>query len=823
MREAADRFSDHPPARLLASLAVDAPQRDLWPDVAPAIEEHESLRQRRTRQIIAGTLCAVALFALGSVIWLLGDVPFVGGSERNDLPNDVVVISGDPPPTRPPLPTATSAPTPTNVELIDAALGSDLLIQGTLLGESVTFAFDPREEQSLVEVRNLSYIPRGVSPDGRWTVLFHEEFEENLETDDPDDYTRIRTLSAALDGEDMSWEYELPGSVAGWGESAIVGDRLYIISATPEPATMTALDLTTGEVVATRALEIPRLGAELRAGWVPLPEGSWYIDVGLYVTPDADEPALYAFVTLSQFGADIRNKWTRWLYRIDLDDLRPHFLSTKSITAAGESGENDVANPDFPFWNARVLPDGAGLYALRQRAQQMEITVLEFESGDIESFSTAFATVSDFPTSRTYLHTVVSNDGRKLYILSSLSGEVAIVDLAARRVERTFPLDLADLRREPIMAWNLHLSHDGRTLYIVDGSFIGTRQVAGITRVWLVDLATWRIERRIDVPGTISSFHPDPDGRSLQVVTQIEGASNPERRRYELLTYDTESWRITATWDLSELVDQGASFRLLSASDTYRDTYGRAPVVDGIEPDDVHEYTTLPRARIVVEDGRAPVGVTRPVELEFLDPATGEPLTRADPRVRYDPDEPVTLVFERPGAKSLIFVAAELGPGHQRGTVRLKEAGLWDARIISGDEESGFTLVLPDVLLGTPTFEADDGRTYDLRFETSPEEPVPVGEVFFRARFVDAATGEPLPEAVMLVSGLPETMRLTLVGAGALNRNLEAAGHGVYEATIAVQTPAHWSASLNFAQPDAVDSGAIRIEMGTLEVIEATP
>ena len=97
LREAAGRFSGQPPARLLASLAVDAPQRDLWPELAPVIEERESIHKRRNRRLLAGALAFLLAFALGSIIWFLGDVPFVGGGETNDAPDDDIAIAGDPP------------------------------------------------------------------------------------------------------------------------------------------------------------------------------------------------------------------------------------------------------------------------------------------------------------------------------------------------------------------------------------------------------------------------------------------------------------------------------------------------------------------------------------------------------------------------------------------------------------------------------------------------------------------------------------------------------------------------------------------------------
>ncbi|MEZ4570205.1 MAG: hypothetical protein R2849_07740 [Thermomicrobiales bacterium] len=114
-----------------------------------------------------------------------------------------------------------------------------------------------------------------------------------------------------------------------------------------------------------------------------------------------------------------------------------------------------------------------------------------------------------------------------------------------------------------------------------------------------------------------------------------------------------------------------------------RDLGGLSPpdvaTISGYESDELKEVLEWSRERLTE------------VELQFLDPATGDVLTRSAPHVRYDPKQSVMLVFEQSGQKSLISVTADLPSGERRGTVRLKAEGLWDARIIVGDEGSGYT------------------------------------------------------------------------------------------------------------------------------------
>jgi hypothetical protein len=340
--------------------------------------------------------------------------------------------------------------------------------------------------------------------------------------------------------------------------------------------------------------------------------------------------------------------------------------------------------------------------------------------------------------------------------------------------------------------------------------------------VWVVDLTTWRVAHRFEVSGGISSIYLDPNGAEFHVISQVRNLAEPAHLRFLLMSFDAATWDMLDSIDLSELASQDAQFSFRSTTITYRDTYGRAPVVDGIEPSDVEEYTTLPRVEIIVSDEALPVGITLPVEVAFINPATNEPLTNADPRVRFDPGQFTTLVFEQPGAKSLVSVSAEIAPGQQQGTIRLKAPGVWDARIIVGDDESGFTLVLQDVFRGVPTLEGDDGRPYALRLETDPDEPIPAGEVSVRAVFVDAETGEPIPDGVMLLDGMPEEMDIALSANSAMTRDLDNAGHGVYESTITISEPGAWRARLIFRQPEASEPRSIQIEVGALHVVESS-
>ncbi len=839
--DAAQRLAGEPPQRLLAWLATGAPRGDLWPELAPAVEEHAAAERRRTRRTVIAVLAGFLVLALISAIWLLGGIPFGSGNEEPASfvrPEGLASATATTPaiPASPAVvnaaePTPTPARTPASVRVIGTELDSDLLIQASLLDETLRgadgyrwFSYTPQTE-SVVALDSAANQIQHISPDGRWVLLLEWRRDEGISNTDMNAPPQVPVLTVAHDGVLQDWEYVIPytGFPTSW-DAAIAGDRLYIIASAPEPATITALDLATGETVARKTIEVPRLGAELRAGWIPLPEGSWYVEVGFFVLPDAAATELYAYVTLAQQGPEIRDRWTRWLYRIDRDDLSPTFLNTGAVVASTES-EFDWAQPDFPIGRARVLPDNSGLYITHDDGRQMRVDFFDIESGEIQELTTAFSTGPNTDPATSRVSALTSNDGQRLYLYSSSSGEVAIVDLARRAIERTFALDLNGFRDSPIPVEDAQLSPDGRFLflteYIPDDWLRTPSSPPPATRpLWVVDLAGWRVVQRIEVPGDIRDVTVAPDSASVHTLSQVSNREDPQRWRFVISTFDTATFEQTGMVELAELTEQNANLTLISPAGEYRAIYGRAPTVDGVAPDDIDDFTTLPQARVRVLDEQLPVGITVPVELEFLDPATGEPLGSDAPFVRYDAEQQVTLAFERPGAKSVVSVGAELAPGEQRGTVKLKEAGWWNARIVVGEggEGGGFTLILRDVFRGTPTFEGTDGRPYVLRLESDPQEPVAEAEIMVRALFVDAATGDPLPEGVTLVDGLPDELRLALVGSGSLIRDLPAVGHGVYANTFSISAPGTWTTRLIFRQPESEDTLSTQLDMQPLTV-----
>ena len=834
---AADPLANDSPQRLLASLAVNAPRVDLWPEIAPVVDERQARRERQTRRILAATLVGVLALIGGSAIWLTGGVPFTASADSEPREEDVAIV-GDPTPTRPvPTPTA-PPPTPTPVQLESVLASVDrgfqiLARESVISGETYQeVVLDPMVRGDPQRVEPSRYAPLYPSPDGEWTVLVRY-LERELQPDGTPIGPATPILTAARNGIEQGWEYEVRyGSYFESWDSAVAGGQLYVITSTPGPATLDAIDLATGEVVASRTLEIPALGSELRTGFSPIPEGVWRIDSNLFVNL-AGTPEIYAFVAFSQFGEDIQNRWTRWLYRIDPDSLLPEFLSTKTIGAQALNGENSDVTPDFlagRFWNSQVLPDGSGLYALRDSGgHQQQVDILDFETGEIETVVTDFVPSQDSTNLEAIgrnLVTTLSNDGRKMYVISNRTFEVSIIDLVARRVEATFPLDRSFLGTEPKNVRLAQLSHDGRRLYLIEdvsGQWTRISQPDS-NPVWIVDLTTWQVTHRIDVPGAVEMLYLFPGGDRVDMLTRLHGLdAGSNSWRYALVTYNLTTLEQERRIDLNDLVETSEWFGLSSPIANYQQIYGKTPAVDGIEPRDLERYRTLPQVRIRLDDERIPAGVTVPVDVQFLDPRTGEPLTGSEPHVRYDPDEPVTLVFEKPGQKSLVTAVAEFANGQQRGSILLQMPGVWDARIIIGDEPAGYSLLIPNAVAAVPTFAGDDGRLYLLLLDTSPEEPIPSGRVFVQARFVDAATGEPLPEDVVLAEGVPDEMLIAFTGPGAFNRDLRVAGHGHYEATIEDVAAGIWSVRLIFRQPESGESRSTQIEMGTLSVLESSP
>jgi YVTN family beta-propeller protein len=82
--------------------------------------------------------------------------------------------------------------------------------------------------------------------------------------------------------------------------------------------------------------------------------------------------------------------------------------------------------------------------------------------------------------------TVISPDGRELYVSLGRSRSVAVIDVAERRFLRS----IEDVGARP---WGIAVSGDGRTLYTANGP-------SGDVSV--VDIASGRVERRIPVGGS---------------------------------------------------------------------------------------------------------------------------------------------------------------------------------------------------------------------------------------------------------------------------------------------------------------------------------
>ncbi|HLT21744.1 MAG TPA: hypothetical protein VKZ96_19975, partial [Thermomicrobiales bacterium] len=679
IREGAGGPAGESSQRLLSTLALDAPRLDLWPDIRPVVEEHAARRRARNRRIAAATLVLTLAGALAVTIWFAGGLSALGGSDAEPTaPSDAALIP-DSLPTRPPRPAATPTPTPTAVELIDAVLPGELQLVGYLFdeesrgtGEQVTFNFDPDAEQPFVEAPVSDVTILYTSPDGRWTVLQRSRQQAPPDAERPEDAPPLPVLSVARDGVELDWEFEVPfTSYHDSWDSAVLGDRLYVAYAPQRAPTIVVLELETGAVIESLSLDLPLI--------LPVPEpGEWSpsVQVRLFPFAGADVSQLHAVVATNRQDAAIREHVSRSIFRIHLDEPRAELLDFRDFEsgAAGEPVPEEFAYS--PFWEGRVLPDGSGLYQSwwGGNSPQTRVIFLDFTTGDVETVSTEFILPrAESERSSFGFTTTASNDGRRLIIISNDSGEVAIVDLIGRRIERTFPLDLGGVAGWQVQARSVHLSHDGRWMYLLDATaqwrYNPTPQPPETNPVWVVDLATWRLTHRIDVPGYVQSLHPDPDGDALRVLTQVANVREPQQWRFQLMTYATDDYALRESLPLSDLVEQNASFQLISASESYRQSYGHTPTVEGVAPGDVEEYTTLPRARVVTERELVPVGVTAPVELEFLDPASGEALIGPDPWVRFDPVRSRMLIFEQPGAKSLISVTADIAPGQLSGTV----------------------------------------------------------------------------------------------------------------------------------------------------------
>jgi len=355
---------------------------------------------------------------------------------------------------------------------------------------------------------------------------------------------------------------------------AVAGDRVYVASQpwqSSPPLSVVALDLASGRKAA-----------------------SWKVDLGGYKVNDTrivgapDGKHLYLLVTFApgSAGADLYTAY----YRLHLPDGKLE-LRRYPIRQAGSA--------TVSFFSGRWLtPDGAALYGLSYQpgtnGQALEVEFFDLSIG-------AALPVLDLPfreqTDLLPREQAVSPDGRRLYVLAPTLGQLAIVDLTKRRLERLVTLDVGAVkaaRSQPSVsgAWvavrglflqeaeakvsfpgEMQLSPDGCRLYAV-GAF-GAGSSAQAHGIWVIDTARWRVTADWLPDTPISAIMLGGGGRELYA-----------QQGYQMGDADSGTLRALDTFTGSEHFVLGGLSRttVYSLLEIYRTTYGRSPAVSGPSP-----------------------------------------------------------------------------------------------------------------------------------------------------------------------------------------------------------------------------------------------
>jgi hypothetical protein len=174
----------------------------------------------------------------------------------------------------------------------------------------------------------------------------------------------------------------------------------------------------------------------------------------------------------------------------------------------------------------------------------------------------------------------VAADGGRLYALAPTLGQLAIVDLAARRVERVVQLGGSPGAREggPVAgAWGalrdwlvpgagatgnftatIQVSPDGKRLYAVGA--VGRDATARLGGVWAIETESWRIAEHWQDEAAVEALLLVDGGRGLLV----QGAGR-------LRVLETTSGQFTA-----ELAESAGLTTVTSLGELYREQHGRA-------------------------------------------------------------------------------------------------------------------------------------------------------------------------------------------------------------------------------------------------------
>lgn len=472
-------------------------------------------------------------------------------------------------------------------------------------------------------------------------------------------------------------------------------------------------------------------------------------------------------------------------------------------------------------WSGIPVPGGAALYKLSPYEDQATTSVefLDLATGSVERLEVQLAIPRNVQFAPREWGT--SPDGARLYVLSPLSGELAIIDLLQRRVLQNVSLGipappsaagspLADLwtnvrglltvsaaTAKVPFSERLEVSPDGRRLYGVAAR--SERNGVRGDGVWAIETQQWRVAAHWLGGGEPFTLLLSADGQRLYAHDTQTGLSPGA-----LHVLDTSSGVEAAT------VDGLANGQVFSVAGLYRDQYGQVARPPGLPA----TLSSTPVAGMAVSASPSAVlaGDQLGVEVRFVDPGTGRTLAPDQSDVQFAPPARVFAVVSQ-GADPDQGLTLELEPveyGVYRSSAAAPAPTNWS--------QGSFTLqvvaewpdglrrraLLQDAVLVRPAFAGSDGRRYLLRIASEPMQPVMDQPAQVVIDVVDAKTGLALPDGVNLFGGLPPFMDATFYAdgsGGVMVRRLESVRPGAYAGAVSLFSSGRWRVLVSLGPP----------------------
>lgn len=829
VREAAGASESQSVRELLTNAASDAILAELWPELEEPLERLLAQEEVKRKRMVTGAGIVVGLVVLAVAIWLTGFSPFgdddgsqAGAAAATAMANDLVVATSPPEPTLPPTPTA-------DLSALQAPIGD---VPGRLLVTS-----EVRNESGPNQRRQAFYDPATghiqpidipgansnaavshVSANGQWLIDFQY----------PQDGSNSGWPigMSAIDSEtgEVIWDQETPELHA----TGFVGDHLYAIAAGDpgEPDALVGINLASGD------MDVERTGFLEGTDFTIDSSTPFYAESAsgqIIGAPDGSR--LYLLMRNTGSG---RSPLSEFIASYTLPNLDLEASVIRTNTSPERSFDDG-----FSFFGAAVTPDGRALYIPGDERVQF----LKMDSPDPVTVEFPFSRLP--PDGRFDIQWATSNDGRYLYAISLIRKQAAIVDLLSQSVSRAFPIDQGGFTLVPqlddvalagrasfnsaLMNWRMVVSPDGRQL-LVTGAWEDPAQPteADQSPIWVIDMETWRVIGKWAVPGNVEHLHFVSGSAQLAISSVIAPliSTSPERTWFiTLFDLGTGEQVHQAELDVGLLPEVGAGVLWTNSIERmYRQNYGRAPAIDGVQPETIETTSTLPRFNLTPAVTSVPNGGNVQLMLQVLDPTSGGPLETAAGDVRFDPaSNPVLVLRQQDGDGELILVPSRTSPAEYSAATPLEGEGFWDVEIqFTTTDGQGASVTFPSLFEVVPSVPSMEGPRYSLRIET-PNEPVVRQEVLVRASFVDIETGSVLPEENELRGGLPDELTATFYHAehGFFSDSLTETRHGVYEGPVEFRGAGAWLVEVSFWSEELDRS--VKISGGTVDVVPAGP